>query len=94
MNVFWLGEAERDYLRIADYQMQESPRQAVRVLDRIDAAAKNLADFPDRFRRGPEPGTRERVVQGLPYILVYRMQDDFVEKLSIFHAAQDRPCGG
>jgi hypothetical protein len=37
--------------------------------------------MPNRGRRGAEPGTRELVVAGLPYIVVYRVKDDAVEIL-------------
>jgi len=36
-------------------------------------------------------GTRELVFPGLPYIVVYRIQDQDLEILRIYHGAQDWP---
>jgi len=36
------------------------------------------------------PGTRELILPSLPYIIVYRTKDDFVEVLRIYHASQQR----
>ncbi len=49
--------------------------------------------MPGRFREGALPGTREQVVLGLPYILVYQIESDRVIILALFHAAQDKPRG-
>jgi plasmid stabilization system protein ParE len=36
-------------------------------------------------------GTRQFVVEGLPYIVVYETEDEMITVLRIYHAAQDRP---
>ena len=43
-------------------------------------------------RRGRAHDTHEWVVRGLPYIVVYRINDevDELRVLAIFHGAQDR----
>jgi len=43
-------------------------------------------------RAGRAPGTRELVIGGLPYIAVYRADDqaDEVAVIAVFHAAQNR----
>jgi toxin ParE1/3/4 len=41
--------------------------------------------------RGGIEGTRELVFAGLPYIVVYRIQDQSLEILRIYHSAQDWP---
>ena len=51
-----------------------------------------LVDQPEMGRPGERRGTREWVVRGLPYIIVYRVdwnQDEIV-LLNVFHGAQDR----
>ena len=50
-----------------------------------------LAKFPRRGRSGRIDGTRELIFAGLPYIAVYRIQDQDLEVLRIYHAAQDWP---
>ncbi|MDY6850779.1 MAG: type II toxin-antitoxin system RelE/ParE family toxin, partial [Thermodesulfobacteriota bacterium] len=44
--------------------------------------------FPAGGRPGRIPQTRELVVA--PYILPYRIKDDVVEILDVFHSAQKR----
>jgi toxin ParE1/3/4 len=43
-------------------------------------------------RRGRARGTHEWVVRGLPYIVVYRIDEalDELKILAVFHGAQDR----
>ncbi len=36
-------------------------------------------------------GTRELVVAGLPYLVVYRLSDQVVEVLRVLHHAQEWP---
>ena len=50
--------------------------------------------FPNMGRKGQLPGTREMVVPGLPYIIVYRIESGDEEALAIlgiYHGAQRRP---
>jgi toxin ParE1/3/4 len=50
-----------------------------------------LCYFPQVGRLGRSPDTREWVVTGLPYIIVYEIADDqAVAVLGVFHAAQDQ----
>jgi plasmid stabilization system protein ParE len=51
----------------------------------------SLRDSPHRGRIGREDGTRELLFPPLPYIAVYRIQEQSVEILRIYHGAQDRP---
>jgi toxin ParE1/3/4 len=55
-------------------------------------SAERLGDFPYMGHVGSEPGTYEWVIPRLPYIVVYRVQEDegliFVD--AVFHGAQDR----
>ncbi len=52
----------------------------------------SLSSFPDRCRIGDVEGTRELVIK-YGHIVVYRIEASWVEILSIFHAAQDKPRG-
>lgn len=51
-----------------------------------------LVDQPEIGRPGERDGTREWVVSGLPYIIVYRVDWTRAEivLLNVFHGAQDR----
>jgi plasmid stabilization system protein ParE len=52
---------------------------------------RSLKTMPHRGRAGREEGTRELVFTDLPYIAVYRVKEQSVEILRIYHGAQDRP---
>jgi toxin ParE1/3/4 len=80
-------------LAIHDYISQHNPHAAIRVGTRIRQAAEMLRYFPYAGRVGRSAGTREWVVRGLPYILVYEVdagQSDDVMILGVFHGAQKR----
>ena len=85
--------ARLQILEIHSHIAERSPRAAVAVVERIRAAAELLQAFPRLGREGREPGTREWVVRGLPYIIVYEIDatgDDELMILSVFHGARDR----
>jgi plasmid stabilization system protein ParE len=50
----------------------------------------SLKKFPLRGRKGREEGTRELLQRRLPHIIAYRVKDNAVEILHIWHPAQDR----
>ena len=50
----------------------------------------SLIHFPNRGRRGIEPGTRELVFSPLPYIAVYRVKESVIEIAPIGHGTQGR----
>ena len=57
---------------------------------RIWESVTRLGHFPDSGRPGRVPGTRELIVP--PYILPYRVRDERVEILDLFHSAQNWPA--
>ena len=44
-----------------------------------------------RGRVGREEGTRELVFTSLPYVAVYRVKEQTIQVLRIYHGAQERP---
>jgi toxin ParE1/3/4 len=54
-------------------------------------AANSLDVMPSRGRVGRIPGTRELVVPGLPYIVLYEVADMAVQILHIYHGARNWP---
>jgi hypothetical protein len=53
-----------------------------------------LGDLPYIGREGALPGTRELIVPGLPYIVVYRIElarAEGIIVLGVYHGAQLRP---
>jgi toxin ParE1/3/4 len=79
---------------IAEYVGARNPAAAQRIGARIEEMIDLLAAFPNMGRKGQLPGTREMVVPGLPYVIVYRIESRVEEALAIlgvYHGAQRRP---
>ena len=84
-------EALADIAAIHAYIEASSPRAALRVATRIFAECDRLGEFPQLGHVGLLPGTFERTVAGLPYIIVHELaENDAVVVLNIFHGAQRR----
>ena len=61
------------------------------LMQQIDEAVGDLADFPRMGRPGRVAGTRERIVGGTAYVVAYRIRDDRVEVLRVLHGARKWP---
>jgi toxin ParE1/3/4 len=85
--------AHAHLLGIHAYINERNPVAASRVIARIRGAAEQLPDQPEMGRTGVVAGTREWVVQGLPYIIVYEvdLERDELTVLGVYHGAQLRP---
>ena len=93
MIVRFSREAKADIQSIFDYIARDNPLIAARVVSEIEISTRRLALFPLSGRSGAVPATRELVVPRLPYIAIYRVNDDAVEIIAVFHAAQNKPRG-
>jgi addiction module RelE/StbE family toxin len=91
MEVRWSPEAADDLERIVRYIQRDDPEVARKVALIVIEAIGALSTFPKRGRTGRIAGTRELVVASLPWIAVYRVRDDAVEVVRIYHGAQDWP---
>jgi toxin ParE1/3/4 len=52
---------------------------------------RELKRWPGRGRPGREAGTREILFPPMPYVVVYRVREQTIGVIRIYHAAQDRP---
>ena len=68
-----------------------NPAAAELVIERIEDASRRLKDFPLSGAGWRHPGTRELVIPGLPYVIIYRVRGDTVELLALFHSAKEPP---
>jgi toxin ParE1/3/4 len=67
------------------------PWAAVDIGDAVQAAVSRLADHPALGRTGRVTGTRELVVVGTPYVVVYSIEASAVLVLRVLHGAQRWP---
>jgi addiction module RelE/StbE family toxin len=75
---------------IADYIGQHNPAAVDRMIERIEACAERLKEFPYLYRTGRVPGTRDALAHP-NYILVYRVTLDAVQILRVLHTSQQYP---
>ncbi len=78
-----------DVTRIARHVAQDNPAAARRITRELLVAGDSLDMFPRRGRRGRSRSTRELMAVP-PYMLVYRVGQDTVRILRVWHGAQDR----
>ena len=91
MKIRWSPGAERNLEAIVDYIALESPRAALSIYEEIRRQVGRLADFPLSARAGRVRGTRELVIVGTPYVVVYRVKARDVEISRVLHGAQRWP---
>ena len=92
MLVRWTQPAADDLLHICDYTADHfGAVQARRVADAIYETATSLQEMPNRGRKGRKPGTREMLISGLPFVIIYRVGQEAVEIARILHTSQQWP---
>jgi len=91
MNVLWSAASVRHLHQAFDYIQGESFGGTTAVRRRILKTAERLGKIPLSGRAGRIHGTREAVVPRTPFIVVYRVSDETVDILGIWHAARQWP---
>jgi toxin ParE1/3/4 len=91
VRVKWLHSALANLDAEAEFIARENPVATRRVVTAINRAVEKLRRYPALGRPGRVTGTRELVVPGTPYILPYRVRNDAVEVLRVFHTARRWP---
>ena len=94
MKVVWSPTAERNADAIWEYIAQDDIDAADRIRAALDAAAERLAIHPRMGRSGRARKTRELIVAGTPYLLIYRVSPKKVEIARVLHGRQDWPPKG
>ena len=84
-------EAERDIRAIAAYIQKDNLSAAISVVSEIKEQVNALAQFPNMGRLGRIDGTREMVLGGLPYIVIYQVGDNTAYVARVLHGAQQWP---
>jgi toxin ParE1/3/4 len=87
----WTSIAIADLKAAWDYIMIDNEAAADRTIDRIQTAAEKLTEFPKLGRRGTLRGSRELLVAGTPYRIVYEIHGGLIQVRRVIHGAQDWP---
>lgn len=87
----WTPLAIAQLQSIYEYIAQDSATGAERVLEQIFAGAERLESYLNMGRPGRVEGTRELVIAGTPFVIPYRIRQNHVEVLAVFHASRKWP---
>jgi toxin ParE1/3/4 len=90
MPIRWLRTALRNLEDHASYIAEDNPDAARRAVERVRSAVIRLAEYPNMGRIGRVPETRELVVPGTPWVVVYRIRNS-VEIIRVLHSSQAWP---
>ena len=88
MRIRWNPKADKDLEGLEAYISQDSPRSAIKVILDVITQVEQLRDLPALGRAGRVVGTRELVISGKPYIVPYRIKENVVEILRVFHTSR------
>ena len=91
MRVRWLKRALRDLEEAEEYIAQDDPQAATAVVLKIVRAVSLLKDQSGIGRSGRVPGTKELIVPNTPFIVPYRVKDDTVQILRVYHSSRVWP---
>ena len=83
--------ARRDLISIRRYIAKDNPAAADRTLQRIRRAVDNLALIPELGRPWEGGPTRALSVAGVPYRVHYRIKDDVISVLTVWHTSRLGP---
>lgn len=90
LEVRWSPRAAARLGEIKRFVALDKPHAAERLITRIAAMAEVLKTHPNVGRIGNNPGTRELVIAGTPYVLIYRVYRNQVVITTVWHAARLR----
>jgi toxin ParE1/3/4 len=90
LEIVWSPLARTRLEEIRSYVAKDKPEAARKLSVRIIAVVEVLRNYPLLGRAGAEPGIRELVIGGTPYIVFYRVRGKRVTITTIWHGAQLR----
>jgi toxin ParE1/3/4 len=85
----WTRPALADLVEAQNYIARENPSAAQALAQKVWDASENLCNHPGMGRTGHVEGTREWVVSDTPYLIVYRVRDEALEILRIWHGRRN-----
>lgn len=87
----WTEGAAGNLDQVEEHIAQDNPAAAVATVKKILEAAQILTDYPTLGKRGRERGTRELIVAGLPYIIIYAVHREELVVIRVLHASMKYP---
>jgi toxin ParE1/3/4 len=93
LRVKWIRRALRDLEEVEAYIARDNPAAAAETVLGIARVVSLLQEQPGLGRAGRIPGTRELVIPDSPCIVPYRVKDDIVQVLRVYHVSRRWPGG-
>jgi len=91
LRVRWLRRALLDLDAAEAYIARDDPQAAAVVILRIVTTVSLLKEQPGIGRTGRVSGTKELIIRNTPYIVPYRVRDDAVQILRVYHTSRKWP---
>ena len=90
MRIRWTPAAAADLQQISDYLREHHPHYRQATLRKLYDTIHKLREAPHLGKPGRVEGTREILFPPMPYVAVYRVREQGIEVLRIWHTAQNR----
>jgi toxin ParE1/3/4 len=90
LEILWSPRALARLREIRDYVAKDKPDAAAKLATRMVSLVEALKEHPYLGRAGSDPGVRELVVGGTPYLIFYRVRANRVTITTIWHGSQSR----
>ncbi len=92
MKVRWTRQSLQDLKRLHEFIAEENPQVAREMVFRVyEAATEHLVRHPRMGKKGRVSGTRELVLAGTPYILVYVLDEAEIQIITVLHSSRRWP---
>jgi toxin ParE1/3/4 len=91
MNLEWTLKALGDLREAGAYIAEDNLQAAEKIADRVREAVEYLLEHPNMGRPGRLPNTRELVISGTPFIVVYWVRGMAVQILRVLHHSRKWP---
>jgi len=91
MKLKWTRVALQDMHHLHDYIAEDNIAAANQMAARIREATEHLKKHPQMGRAGRVKGTRELIIAGSPYIVVYILEKSEIQIVAIIHNAMRWP---
>ena len=91
MQIVWLKTALKNLDELGAYIAQDNPIAASQTVNLTTSQVKQLSTQPALGRPGRVLGTRELVISNTHYLVPYRIKNNTVEILRVFHTSQQLP---
>jgi toxin ParE1/3/4 len=94
VHIEWASPVLRDIRDAGEFIAANNRNAADVVAERIIDVVEHLLEYPMMGRSGRVSGTRELVISGTPFIVVYRKRKKVpaIEILRVLHHARKWPC--